>query len=99
MTAPRNPALAVALAAVLLVIAAQPAARGEEGDADAEWIARQGRRNAAGEYCCGRADCYVVPSEFVRITAAGYRLMPAGAENETVPYREAQVSPDGRYWR
>ncbi|HEY4722606.1 MAG TPA: hypothetical protein VII92_12205, partial [Anaerolineae bacterium] len=48
-------------------------------DTDAEWIARQGRRNAAGEWCCGRADCYVVPAEFVRITAAGYRLMPAGA--------------------
>ena len=59
------------------------------------WISRDGLRNAAGEWCCGEADCFIIPSNQVRITPAGYRL-PNG---ETVPFTEAQPSPDGEFWR
>jgi len=59
------------------------------------WISRGGHRNAAGEWCCGEGDCFVVPGEKVSITAEGYRLFGA----ETVPFSEAQPSPDGAYWR
>ncbi|MFL4979747.1 MAG: hypothetical protein ACJ8FV_14830, partial [Xanthobacteraceae bacterium] len=38
------------------------------------WISRGGHRNAAGEWCCGDGDCFVVPGESVNITNQGYRL-------------------------
>jgi hypothetical protein len=60
------------------------------------WISRNALRNAAGEWCCGEGDCFVVPGNQVNVTPAGYRLMPNG---EIVPYHEAQPSPDGEYWR
>jgi hypothetical protein len=60
------------------------------------WISRNALRNAAGEWCCGEGDCFVVPGNQVNVTPAGYRLMPNG---EVVPYHEAQPSPDGEYWR
>jgi hypothetical protein len=59
------------------------------------WISRGGLRNTAGEWCCGEGDCFVVPSEQVSIRAGGYTLYG----RETVPYSEAQPSPDGAYWR
>jgi hypothetical protein len=59
------------------------------------WISRGGHRNAAGEWCCGDGDCFVVPGESVNITTDGYRLFGL----ETVPFRETQPSPDGAYWR
>ncbi len=59
------------------------------------WIQRGGHRNAAGEWCCGEGDCFVVPAPSVGITAQGYSLFGV----ETVPFNEAQPSPDGAYWR
>jgi len=59
------------------------------------WISRGGHKNAAGEWCCGEGDCFVVPPEQVRIGSAGYSLFGV----ETVPFNEAQPSPDGAYWR
>ena len=59
------------------------------------WISRGGHRNAAGEWCCGEGDCFVVPGRSVGITAQGYSLFGV----ETVPFNEAQPSPDGAYWR
>ena len=59
------------------------------------WISRGGHRNAAGEWCCGEGDCFVVPPEQVKIGSAGYSLFGV----ETVPFNEAQPSPDGAYWR
>ncbi len=59
------------------------------------WISRGALRNAAGEWCCGEGDCFVIPSTAVASTAAGYRL----SNGETVPYSEAQPSPDGAFWR
>ena len=59
------------------------------------WISRGGHKNAAGEWCCGVGDCFVVPGPSVSTTAQGYRLFGS----ETVPYSEAQPSPDGAFWR
>jgi hypothetical protein len=59
------------------------------------WISRGKFRNAAGEWCCGEGDCFVVPGERIGMTPTGYRLY----ESEIVPYSEAQPSPDGTYWR
>ena len=59
-----------------------------------EWISRGGLRNAAGEWCCGSGDCFMV--EPVRTTANGYLIL---AINELVPEREAMPSPDGKFWR
>ena len=55
------------------------------------WISRGGHKNAAGEWCCGVGDCFVIPGQSVSTTAQGYRLFGS----ETVPYSEAQPSPDG----
>ena len=59
------------------------------------WISRGGHRNGAGEWCCGEGDCFVVPNQSVGITGQGYQLYGT----ETVPFGEAQPSPDGAYWR
>ena len=58
------------------------------------WISRGGLKNAAGEWCCGEGDCFMV--EPVRVTVNGYLIMATG---ELVPEREAQPSPDGKFWR
>lgn len=77
------------LAAMVLVGALAPAL------AHDSWISNQARRNAAGEWCCGEGDCFVIPNNAVASTAAGYRL----STGEIVPYSEAQPSPDGAFWR
>lgn len=59
------------------------------------WISRGGLKNAAGEWCCGEGDCFAIPSEHVSISGIGFRLFGV----ETVPFNEAQPSPDGTYWR
>jgi hypothetical protein len=59
------------------------------------WISRGAFRNTAGEWCCGEGDCSVVPADDVHIAASGYLLHGT----ETVPFSEAQPSPDGAYWR
>jgi hypothetical protein len=62
----------------------------------AEWI-QQGRyKNAAGELCCGERDCFELASSDVGVTSAGYFVH---STRETIPFHEAQPSPDGRYWR
>jgi hypothetical protein len=59
------------------------------------WISRGGHRNAAGEWCCGEGDCFVIPSEKVIMTGDGYLVYGA----EKIPFNEAQPSPDGAFWR
>jgi len=59
------------------------------------WISRGGHRNAAGEWCCGEGDCFMVPAEQVKMGGDGYLIFGA----EKIPYSEAQPSPDGAYWR
>ena len=62
----------------------------------AEWIQRGDYKNAAGELCCGERDCAELASADVSVTAAGYFV---ASIRETVPFSEAQPSPDGHYWR
>jgi hypothetical protein len=59
------------------------------------WISRGALRNGAGEWCCGEGDCFVIPPESVSVGINGYQLFGV----ETVPFNEAQPSPDGAYWR
>src|SRR5262245_20878660 len=62
----------------------------------ADWIMQGQYRNAAGEWCCGEADCFVIQGvATVTSPATGYRL-PSG---EFVPQNEAQPSPDGQFRR
>lgn len=70
------------------------------------WISRGALRNAAGEWCCGEGDCFVVAPEHIVVTAGGYAIVgpQAGADGtsvpvEVIPFSEAQPSPDGAYWR
>lgn len=59
------------------------------------WISRGGHRNAAGEWCCGEGDCFVIPGEQVQMTGEGYIIFGA----ERIPFTETQPSPDGAFWR
>ena len=70
------------------------------------WISSGGHRNAAGEWCCGEGDCFMLPRSSVKLTFGGYVITGSqivdGVEKaytETVPFSEAQPSPDGEYWR
>ena len=67
-----------------------------QGHGPAQWIQDGFFRNAMGEFCCGELDCCELTDPDVGITAAGYLVKSL---NETVPYQEAQPSPDGHYWR
>src|SRR5437867_1747975 len=55
------------------------------------WISRGGHRNAAGEWCCGIGDCYVI----IQSPLAGM----GPVQHEAIPFSEAQPSPDGEFWR
>jgi hypothetical protein len=76
------------------------------------WINHEARRNTAGEWCCGDGDCAIIDGSAIHITPAGYVVRgygtlsfsdPSKQEREwivdTVPFAEAQPSPDGAYWR
>jgi hypothetical protein len=59
------------------------------------WIARGQLKNAAGEWCCGAGDCFVIPQASVALNGVGYELFGI----ELVPFTETQPSPDGAFWR
>jgi hypothetical protein len=80
---------------ILFVVSLFGLSTASSGWSHDSWISRGAYRNGAGEWCCGEGDCFVVPGESVNITADGYRLFGV----ETVPFQEAQPSPDGAYWR
>jgi hypothetical protein len=69
------------------------------------WISRGNHCNAAGAWCCGAGDCFIVPKERVMTTGEGYvvihgPLAGVGPQfHEAVPFSEAQPSPDGEFWR
>ena len=65
------------------------------GLAHDSWIARGQLKNAAGEWCCGAGDCFVIPGTSVATNGVGYELFGI----ELVPFTEAQPSPDGAFWR
>jgi hypothetical protein len=64
------------------------------------WISRGNHCNAAGEWCCGAGDCFIVPKERVMTTGEGYvvihgPLAGVGPQfHEAVPFTEAQPSPE-----
>lgn len=62
----------------------------------AQWINDGHYKNAAGELCCGERDCFELASEDIQITEQGYFIRSL---KETVPFSQAQPSPDGHYWR
>lgn len=75
-----------------------------EAPAHDSWINRggfTGKGQGANELCCGENDCFVIPSAGVRIGSNGFELLSIVGIGviETVPYSEAQPSPDGQYWR
>jgi hypothetical protein len=71
------------------------------------WISRGGHRNAAGEWCCGEGDCFIIPPERITRSRDGSYMIwsgPAASFSldsvvEIIPEQEAQPSPDGAYWR
>jgi hypothetical protein len=69
------------------------------------WISKGGHRNAAGEWCCGEGDCFIVPKEQVSMNAQGYSISRAPAIGsgpwfrEQIPFSEAQPSQDDQFWR
>lgn len=82
---PRLPARSLFLVLIPALMAASAAA------AHDSWISRNGLKNAAGEWCCGEGDCFVIPPESVKVDGVGYVLFGV----ETVPYAEAMPSqPD-----
>jgi hypothetical protein len=63
-----------------------------------------------GSHCCGLNDCVELDDGIVHSNGVGYELHGLAKQgvgsgetafmiNEVVPYREAQVSRDGKYWR
>lgn len=70
-----------------------------------------GKKNAAGEWCCGEGDCFVIPKQHVTARGGYDVLVPAWQSQpqiiefpnvlfeERVPYTEAMPSPDGQFWR
>lgn len=67
----------------------------------AEWIQKNGIKNAVGDLCCGENDCKALADDDIKITSGGYLIKSI---NETVPFHEAIPLPNipeamGKYWR
>lgn len=75
------------------------------------WINHGGYKNPAGEWCCGDGDCALIDGSAVHANPSGYVVDgfgtlsfsdPSRREriklNMSVPYSDAQPSPDGAYW-
>jgi hypothetical protein len=90
------------LLAALALAGALPLAHAHDS-----WISRGGHRNAAGEWCCGEGDCFIVHGAHVTRNSDGAFVLwsaPAGGSVrpfvvEVIPESDAQPSPDGAYWR
>jgi hypothetical protein len=65
---------------------------------EAAWIMEGGYRHpATGEFCCGPADCFVIPSANVEPQEdGGWKILNP---QERIPRSEVQPSEDGRFWR
>lgn len=76
------------------------------------WISHGALKNAAGQWCCGVGDCGVLDDGAVTMVRGGYRVdgfVTIAGESEAgnvrdevhefVPFKEAQPSPDGKFWR
>lgn len=93
------------LAAVTAVLIIWPAL------AHDSWISSGGFSNGAGEWCCGDGDCGIKTAGNVIARADGWHVNAvftiAGSDDkgnvsfglhETIPYSQAQPSPDGAFW-
>src|SRR4051812_36840759 len=79
------------VATMVLLVAGPPASQAHD-----HWINHGGYASPTdGVPCCSEHDCALVLDEHVTVTAQGYVL----ASGERIPFREALVSEDGRYWR
>lgn len=65
-----------------------------------------GKKNAAGEWCCGEGDCFEIPPDQVTLQGNRYVIMRGGIASadplevlETIPESEALPAPDGKFWR
>ena len=97
------------LGAAFLVLATAALAHDQWGNPN--WIANGHFTSPIdGSHCCGVNDCVELDDGIVHPNGVGYDVngmakVIMGARttsfmiNETVPYREAQVSRDGKYWR
>jgi hypothetical protein len=61
------------------------------------WISRGNHRNAAGEWCCGAGDCFIVPKERVMMTGEGYARQPSSPVSTGSKWHWTARSP--RSWR
>lgn len=66
------------------------------GHGPADWIRRDGYKNAIGELCCGEQDCSELLSSDVRLVSGGYLVVSLG---EFVPFSDVTPSPNKAYWR
>jgi len=67
------------------------------GFAHDSWISRGGYRSPlTDEWCCGKHDCFAIPSDKVTVGETGYKIPHMG---ETVPFDHVLPSEDGKYWR
>jgi hypothetical protein len=92
----RKPVTGQVISLALAAFAAMAVLSLARAHGPAEWINTGGYKNAAGELCCGERDCFELAEGDVAVVAVGYFVRSIG---ETVPFSEAQPSPDGRYWR
>ena len=81
----------LAFAVGLALVSAAPAAAHDAHD----WINKGGYRNASGDHCCGKDDCFKLEAKDVEQLREGYSVPSHGV---TVPYKEAQRSEDEHYW-
>ena len=81
----------IAIAIGLAMASAAPA----DAHGDFDWINKGGYRNANGDHCCGKDDCYKLGASEVEQQRDGYSVPSHGVK---VPYDEAQRSEDGNYW-
>lgn len=65
-----------------------------------------GKKNAAGEWCCGEGDCFEIPPDQVTLQGNRYVIMRGGIASadplevlETIPESETLPAPDGKFWR
>lgn len=49
-----------------------------------------------GAHCCGLLDCFTIPDDDMVATKMGWMIK---STSELIPYPEAQISEDGKFWR
>lgn len=86
----------VCVVLAVLFMAAMASASKVRAHDSAQWIQDGNYKNEVGELCCGKRDCFELPSDDVKVTAQGYYIISI---KENVPFSESSPSPTGTYWR